>query len=104
MGPKNKRLSEALVNSFGAFPIGYGASLVILPAFAPWIQKDPITTNILITTIYATISFARVYFLRQFFDKMGCDDNLVRVVARLLGRARTKFTKARPLGPEEMEK
>lgn len=83
MNARNKRLSEALANSFGAYPIGYGLSLVILPFFAPMIQKDPVTVNLLVTAIYATISFTRIYFLRQVFEKMGCDDNIFRLLPKL---------------------
>jgi hypothetical protein len=73
---------ESFVNSFGAYPIGYGISLLVLPSFAPWIQKDPFTVNLVITLIYATISFTRVYFLRRFFEKYGINDNLIKLVLK----------------------
>ncbi|MGI0086892.1 MAG: DUF7220 family protein [Nitrosotalea sp.] len=89
---RKKNLSEAFVNSFGAYPIGYGISLIILPFFAPMIQKDPFTVNLLITTIYATISFTRIYFLRRLFQKLGCDDNFIRFLPKLFKQIRRKTT------------
>lgn len=80
MSSRSKSLSEAFVNSFGSYPIGYGASLLILPFFAPLIQKDPFTVNLTITLIYATISFTRIYFLRRFFERYGLNDNLIRLL------------------------
>jgi hypothetical protein len=50
---RKKSLSEAFVNSFGGYPIGYGLGIVILPLSVGWIQKDPFTVNLLITFIYA---------------------------------------------------
>ncbi len=78
---KSKSLSEAFANSFGSYPIGYGVSLLVLPAFSYWIQKDPFTINLVITLIFASISFTRIYFLRRLFEKFGFDDNIVRMGA-----------------------
>ena len=74
-----KSLSEALVNSFGGYPIGYGVGIIILPLSMGWIQEDPYMANIAITGVYATVSFVRSYFLRRIFEKYGVDDNFLRV-------------------------
>ncbi len=74
-----KSLSEALVNSFGGYPIGYGVGIVVLPLSMGWIQEDPYMANIVITGVYATVSFVRSYFLRRIFEKYGVDDNFLRV-------------------------
>ena len=77
-----KSLSEALVNSFGGYPIGYGVGIVILPLSMGWIQEDPYMANIVITGVYATVSFVRSYFLRRIFEKYGVDDNFIRLAKR----------------------
>ena len=77
-----KSLSEALVNSFGGYPIGYGVGIVILPLSMGWIQEDPYMANIAITGVYATVSFVRSYFLRRVFEKYGIDDNFIRLAKR----------------------
>jgi hypothetical protein len=74
-----KSLSEALVNSFGGYPVGYGVGIVVLPLSMGWIQEDPYMANIAITGVYATVSFVRSYFLRRVFEKYGVDDNFIRV-------------------------
>ncbi len=76
---RRKSLSEAFVNSFGAYPIGYGLGIVILPLSVGWIQEDPLTVNLLITFIYASVSFVRSYFFRRVFEKYGFDDNFIRL-------------------------
>ena len=76
---KKKSLSEALVNSFGGYPVGYGLGIVILPVSTGWIQSDPFVANIAITGVYATVSFVRSYFLRRIFEKYGIDDNFIRL-------------------------
>ena len=77
-----KSLSEALVNSFGGYPIGYGVGIVVLPLSMGWIQEDPYMANIVITGVYATVSFVRSYFLRRIFEKYGVDDNFLRLAKR----------------------
>ena len=77
-----KSLSEALVNSFGGYPIGYGVGIVVLPLSMGWIQDDPYMANIVITGVYATVSFVRSYFLRRIFEKYGIDDNFIRLAKR----------------------
>jgi hypothetical protein len=77
-----KSLSEALVNSFGGYPIGYGVGIVVLPLSMGWIQEDPYMANIAITGVYATVSFVRSYFLRRVFEKYGFDDNFIRLARR----------------------
>ena len=74
-----KSLSEALVNSFGGYPVGYGLGLIILPLSTGWIQSDPLVATTAITGMYATVSFVRSYFLRRIFEKYGIDDNFIRV-------------------------
>ena len=76
---KKKSASEAFVNSFGGYPIGYGVGIVILPLSMGWIQDDPYMANIAITGVYATVSFVRSYFLRRIFEKYGIDDNFLRL-------------------------
>ena len=79
---KRKSASEALVNSFGGYPIGYGVGIIILPLSTGWIQEDPYMANIAITGVYATVSFVRSYFLRRIFEKYGIDDNFIRLAKR----------------------
>ena len=76
---KKKSASEAFVNSFGGYPIGYGVGIIILPLSTGWIQEDPYMANIVITGVYATVSFVRSYFLRRVFEKYGIDDNFIRL-------------------------
>ena len=45
-----------------------------------WIQEDPYMANIVITGVYATVSFVRSYFLRRVFEKYGIDDNFIRLI------------------------
>ena len=79
---KKKSASEAFVNSFGGYPIGYGVGIVILPLSMGWIQEDPYMANMVITGVYATVSFVRSYFLRRTFEKFGIDDNLIRLAQK----------------------
>ena len=79
---KKKSASEAFVNSFGGYPIGYGVGIVILPLSTGWIQEDPYMANIAITGAYAITSFVRSYFLRRVFEKYGIDDNFIRLIKR----------------------
>ena len=74
-----QNVSEALVNSFGGYPGGYGLGLVILPLSAGWIQSDPVVATTAITGVYATVSFVRSYFLRRVFEKYGIDDNVLKI-------------------------
>ena len=76
---KKKSASEALVNSFGGYPVGYALGIVILPLSTGWIESDPYVANIAITGVYATVSFVRSYVLRRVFEKYGIDDNFLRV-------------------------
>ncbi len=79
-----KSLSEAFVNSFGGYPIGYGLGIVILPISMGWIQEDPLMANLAITFVYASVSFARSYLLRRIFEKFGIDDNFLRLGMKLI--------------------
>ena len=81
---KKKSASEAFVNSFGGYPIGYGVGIVILPLSMGWIQEDPLVANLAITLVYATVSFVRSYFLRRIFERHGIDDNFLRVGIKLI--------------------
>jgi hypothetical protein len=76
---KKKSASEAFVNSFGGFPIGYGIGIVILPISTGWIQEDPLVANMVITLVYAIVGFTRSYFLRRTFEKFNIDDNFLRI-------------------------
>ena len=79
---KKKSASEAFINSFGGYPIGYGVGIVILPLSTGWLQEDPYMANIAITGVYAVVSFVRSYFLRRIFEKYGIDDNFIRLAKR----------------------
>lgn len=85
---KRKSASEAFVNSFGGYPIGYAIGIVILPLSVGWIEKDPLTVNLLITLVYATVSFIRSYFLRRVFEIYGFDDNFIRIIKNITKRSR----------------
>jgi len=85
---KGKSLSEAFVNSFGGYPIGYGIGIIILPLSTGWLQEDLFTANIFITLVYATVSFLRTYFLRRFFERLGIDDNFIRLGQKAVLRMR----------------
>ena len=81
---KKKSASEAFVNSFGGYPIGYGVGIIILPLSMGWIQEDPLVANLAITLVYATISFVRSYFLRRIFERYGIDDNFIKLGIKLV--------------------
>ncbi len=81
---KKKSASEAFVNSFGGYPIGYGVGIIILPISMGWIQEDPLVANLAITLVYAIVSFVRSYFLRRIFEKHGIDDNFLRLGMKLV--------------------
>ena len=85
---KKKSASEAFVNSFGGYPIGYGVGIVILPLSMGWIQEDPLVANLAITLVYATVSFVRSYVLRRTFEKYGIDDNFIRFGIGLIKKIR----------------
>ena len=84
MDSKKKSASEAFVNSFGGYPIGYGVGIVVLPLSMGWIQEDPLVANLAITLVYAGVSFVRSYFLRRTFEKYGIDDNFIRAGMKLI--------------------
>ena len=81
---KKKSASEAFVNSFGGYPIGYGVGIIILPLSMGWIQEDPLVANLAITLVYAVVSFVRSYFLRRIFEKHGIDDNFIKLGIKLI--------------------
>jgi len=76
---KKKSASEAFINSFGGYPVGYGLGIVILPLSMGWIQEYPLVANLAITFVYASVSFARSYFLRRVFERFGIDDNFIKL-------------------------
>ncbi len=80
---RKKSASEAFVNSFGGYPIGYAIGIVILPLSTGWIQEDPLVANLAITLVYAIVSFTRSYFLRRIFEKHGIDDNFIKLGIKL---------------------
>ena len=79
---KKKSASEALVNSFGGYPVGYALGIVILPLSTGWIESDPYVANIAITGVYATVSFVRSYFLRRIFERFGIEDNFIKLAQK----------------------
>ena len=85
---RKKSASEALVNSFGGYPIGYAIGIIILPLSMGWIQEDPLVANLAITFVYATVSFVRSYFLRRIFERYGIDDNFIKVGIKLFKKLR----------------
>jgi len=90
---RKKSLSEAFVNSFGSYPIGYGIGILILPISVGWLYEDPLTANIFITLIYAIVSFTRVYFLRRLFLRLGIDDNFIKLGIKLYRKGVSKTRK-----------
>ena len=88
---RSKSLSEAFVNSFGGYPIGYGIGVIILPISLGWLQEDVFTANIFITLVYATASFLRIYYLRRVFERLGFDDNFIRLGLRLYQKIRRRI-------------
>jgi len=89
---RKKSLSEAFVNSFGSYPIGYGIGILILPISTGWLQEDPFVANIFITLSFATVSFVRVYFLRRLFLKLGFDDNFLKLGMKLFQKISIKVS------------
>jgi len=88
---KGKSLSEAFVNSFGGYPIGYGIGVVILPLSMGWLQEDVFTANIFITLVYASVSFLRVYYFRRIFVRLGFDDNFISLGIKLYQKAKRRI-------------
>lgn len=80
---KSKSLSEAFVNSFGSYPIGYVVGILVLPFSMSWLQEDLFLANVFVTLVFATVSFVRVYSLRRIFEKFGYDDNFIRLAIKL---------------------
>lgn len=80
---KSKSLSEAFVNSFGSYPIGYAIGILILPFSINWLQEDLFLANVFVTLVFASISFVRVYSLRRIFEKFGYDDNFIKLAIKI---------------------
>ena len=87
---RKKSLSEAFVNSFGAYPIGYGIGILVLPLSLGWLNEDPFVANIFVTLTYAIVSFVRVYFLRRLFLRLGIDDNFIKLGIKLYRKGVSK--------------
>jgi len=85
---RSKSLSEAFVNSFGSYPIGYGIGVIVLPISMGWLEENLFVANIFITLVYATVSFTRTYFLRRTFERLGIDDNFIRLAQKLFFKIR----------------
>jgi hypothetical protein len=83
---KSKSASEALVNSFGGYPIGYGLGIVILPLSLTWLQDDLMIANLFVTSVYATVSFVRTYYLRRIFERVGFDDNFLKLGIKMVNK------------------
>ena len=79
---KSKSASEAFVNSFGSYPIGYGLGVIILPLSMGWLQDDLFVANLFVTLVYATVSFVRTYYLRRIFERTGFDDNFLKLAIK----------------------
>jgi small-conductance mechanosensitive channel len=90
---RKKSASEAFINSFGSFPLGYLVGIGILPLMVKWIQNDPLTANIVITAIFALVSFVRTYVLRRIFDKYGFNDNLASLLSKLVYKLKQRKEK-----------
>ena len=90
---RSKSLSEAFVNSFGGYPIGYGIGIIVLPLSMGWLQEDVFTANVFITLVYASVSFLRIYYLRRLFERIGFDDNFIRLGMKLFSKMKYSFTK-----------
>ena len=85
---RKKSMSEAFVNSFGAYPIGYTIGIVILPISMGWLQEDVFTANLFVTMVYASVSFVRIYYLRRVFERFGFDDNFIVLGKKLFYKVR----------------
>ena len=88
---KSKSLSEAFVNSFGGYPIGYGVSLVVLPLSVDWIKEDPFVASLFIGLVFASVSFTRVYYLRRLFERLGINDNFIQLGIKLCKKIQSQF-------------
>jgi hypothetical protein len=56
-----------------------------------WIQEDPLTTNLAITFVYASVSFVRSYFLRRVFEKYKIEDNFIHVGQKCIKKFGIKY-------------
>ena len=83
---RSKSASEAFVNSFGSYPIGYGLGIIILPISMGWLQNDLFIANLFVTLVYATVSFVRTYYLRRIFERTGIDDNFIKLAIKGIRR------------------
>ena len=87
---RSKSASEAFVNSFGSYPIGYALGIVILPISLGWLQEDIVVANLFVTLVYASVSFVRTYYLRRTFERLGVDDNFLKLFQKIYHKMRNK--------------
>ena len=45
----------------------------------------------LMTLVYATVSFLRIYYLRRIFERFGFDDNFIRLGMKLYTKTLIKI-------------
>ena len=90
---KSKSISEALTNTFGGYPIAYGISIIILPLSVDWIKDDPLIASLFIGIVFAIASFLRVYYLRRLFERMGHDDNFIKLGVKIYRKLTEKLAK-----------
>ena len=88
---RSKSASEAFVNSFGSYPIGYGLGIVILPLSLGWLQDDLFIANLFVTLVYATVSFVRTYYLRRVFERIGFEDNFLKLGIKSIQKIRGRL-------------
>ena len=87
---RSKSASEAFVNSFGSYPIGYGLGIVILPLSLGWLQDDLFIANLFVTLVYASVSFVRTYYLRRTFERLGVDDNFLKLIQKIYHKVKKR--------------
>lgn len=93
---KRKSATEALLNSFGGYPIGYAIGIILLPASVGWIWSDPFVASLFITAVYAAASFLRSYYLRRIFARYGIEFNLILLAAEYARRLAGAVQAGRP--------
>jgi len=67
------------------------SGVIILPISMGWMQDDIFTANIFITLVYATVSFLRIYYLRRVFERVGFDDNFIRLGMKFYLKVRRRI-------------
>ena len=85
-----KSISEACINAFGGYPIAYGIGIFLLPLMLGWLEEDPFVANAVFTLVYTAASVIRSYILRRVFERLGVDDNFIRLAVKLYRRIRDR--------------